>query len=178
MSRTQQSDETVESSRTLPADGDRRERRPGLRAAGVAVSRLAGPIIARQGGGALARLKSGWNAAVGAETAESTWPDSLTRGGVLKLRVVSAQALELQHRAPLLIQRINGFFGRPVVTRLVLVQGPLPLASPARDPGPGPLGAAESAAIEHQVAAVDDPELRAALARLGRAVWAASRRGS
>ena len=44
-----------------------------------------------------------------------------------------AAALELQHRAPLLIERVNLFFGRPAVTRLILVQGPLPLsAAPSR----------------------------------------------
>jgi len=32
------------------------ERRPGFRAAGASVSRLVGPIVARHGGGILARL--------------------------------------------------------------------------------------------------------------------------
>jgi hypothetical protein len=60
--------------------------------------------------------------------ADSTWPEALARGGTLKLRVARHRALELQHRAPLVIERINLFFGRDAVTRLALIQGPLPLA--------------------------------------------------
>ena len=58
-----------------------------------------------------------------------SWPATLGRDGVLKLRAAPGAALELQHRAPLIIERINLFFGRAAVTRLALVQGPLPLAS-------------------------------------------------
>jgi len=101
-----------------------------MRAAGIAVARVAAPIVARRGGGVLGRLKAEWAAVVGAELAALTWPESLGRDGALKLRVASHLAVELQHRAPLVIERINQFFGRGVVTRLVLVQGPLPLAAP------------------------------------------------
>ena len=178
MSRTRQTDQKAEQAegKTLTAPEPRRERHPGLRAAGMAVSRLASPIIARQGGGILARLKSAWKTAIGADMAEITWPESLSRDGVLKLRVASAQALEIQHRAPLLIERINQFFGRAVITRLALVRGPLPLAGTPRARAPEPLDATESALLEQQAAAVDDPELRAALVRLGRAVLAENRR--
>ena len=89
---------------------------------------IAAPIVARRGGGVLVRLKAEWSAVAGAEMAAQTWPEKLGRDGALKLRVAPGFALELQHRAPLLIERINLFFGRAVVTRLVLVQGTLPLA--------------------------------------------------
>ena len=104
------------------------ERRSGLRPAGEAASRIAAPIVARGGGGVLARLKAEWSAVVGAELAAQTWPEKLGRDGALKLRVAPGFALDLQHRASLLIDRINIFFGRAAVTRLVLVQGTLPLA--------------------------------------------------
>ena len=103
------------------------ERRPGLRAVGPLASRLAAPVVARHGGGILARLKADWSAVIGADIAASSWPQALGRDGALKLRVAAATALELQHRAPLLIERINLFLGRAVVSRLVLVQAPLPL---------------------------------------------------
>src|SRR5438552_1547719 len=41
--------------------------RPGLRAIGLAASRLAAPIVGRRGGGVLARLKAEWPAVVGVE---------------------------------------------------------------------------------------------------------------
>jgi hypothetical protein len=155
---------------TLPGAGGENERRPGLRPVGVAASRLAGPIVARHGGGVLARLKADWPAIVGAEIATATWPQALGRDGVLKLRVAAAIAVELQHRAPLLIERINLYLGRPAISRLVLVQGPLPLAPPTRPEPTSRLTDQEAEAIERQIAAIDDSELRAALARLGKSV--------
>jgi len=153
------------------------ERRPGMRAAGIAVARVAAPIVARRGGGVLGRLKAEWAAVVGAELAALTWPESLGRDGALKLRVASHLAVELQHRAPLVIERINLFFGRAVVARLVLVQGPLPLAAPPATAMPTLLSAEEAAALDIRLNDVADPELRAALAGLGRLVLAGERRG-
>lgn len=162
---------------SLPAAEPRREpglRAPGLRAIGPAVSRLAAPIVAKSGGGVAARIKAAWPQIAGAELAALTWPESLSSGGVLRLRVVPAEALALQHRAPLVVERINAYFGRAVVARLGLVQGPLPLrAAPPRRARAIPK--AEDDAIEQQVAGVGDSELRSALARLGRAIAATPR---
>jgi hypothetical protein len=153
---------------TVPARES--ERHQGFRALGVAVSKLATPIIAKRGGGILVRLKAEWAAIIGADWAAVTWPSALGREGVLKLRATSTAALELQHRAPLLIERINLFFGRSVVTRLALVQGPLPLDSPPSDPPVPTLVANEVAALVERLSGIADPELRAALGRLGHAV--------
>jgi hypothetical protein len=151
-----------------PAPGS--ERRHGFRAVGVAVSKLAAPIVSKRGGGILVRLKAEWGAIIGPDWAAVTWPTVLGRDGVLKLRAASGAALELQHRAPLLIERINLFFGRQVITRLALVQGPLPLASPPIGPILRPLGPGEVKALHERLSEITDPELRDALARLGRAV--------
>jgi hypothetical protein len=102
-----------------------------------------------------------------------SWPTALGRDGVLKLCAASGAALELQHRAPLVIERINQFFGRLVVTRLALVQGPLPLHAPLGTPLLRPLRPGEEKALDERLCVVTDPELREALARLGRAVIAA-----
>ena len=161
-----------------PNKGERRAdfRQGGLRAAGTAASRIAGPIVSRHGGGALTRLKTAWSAAAGAEFAATTWPEALGRDGALKLRVTPGLALELQHRAPLLIERINGFLGRGVVARLVLFQAPLPIAAPpvrAATPPPSP---GDAAAIDAQLTDIADTELRGALAGLGRLVAGKARR--
>ncbi|HEY4471179.1 MAG TPA: DciA family protein [Stellaceae bacterium] len=160
---------------TLPArdsEDERRpdERRPGLRAVGPLASRLAAPVVARHGGGILARLKADWPAVIGGEIAAATWPQALGRDGALKLRVAAATALELQHRAPLLIERINVYLGRPAISRLVFVQGPLPLAPAARRSRARQLGSGETESIERQIAAIGDSDLKAALARLGKSV--------
>jgi len=156
--------------------GAERERRPGLRAIGIAASRLAAPIVARRGGGVLARLKAEWPSVVGAELAAASWPDRLSRDGVLRLRVGGTLAPDLQHRAPFLIERINLYFGRAAVSRLVLVQAQLPLPSAPAPRALPPLPAGEAQSLDRQLDAVADPELRAALARLGRLVAASARR--
>jgi len=152
-------------------------RQGGLRAIGIATSRLAAPIVARRGGGVLGLLKAEWTAVAGAELAAASWPEALGRDGALKLHVVSSVALDLQHRAPLAIERINLFFGRAVVARLVLVQGPLPLATPPPTAMPAPLAIEEAKALDRRLGDIADPELRAALARLGRLVLAGAQHG-
>jgi Dna[CI] antecedent, DciA len=147
----------------LAASARESEYHQGLRAVGIAVSKLAAPIVVRRGGGILVRLKSDWAAV--------SWPSALGRDGVLKLRAASTAALELQHRAPLLIERVNVFFGRLVITRLVLVQGPLPLDSQSPS-GAGLRSPADCGMdrVHSQLSGIADPQLREALARLGRAV--------
>lgn len=154
--------------RSLDAPAPEGERNQGFQAVGVAVSKLAGPIVRKRGGGILVRLKAEWTAIIGADWVAVSWPSALGRDGVLKLRAASMAALELQHRAPLLIERINLFFGRPVVTRLALVQGPLPLNSPPNGSPPRSLAAGEADALDERLSRIADPALRAALARLGR----------
>ena len=146
------------------------ERHQGFRAVGVTVSKLTAPIVARRGGGILVRLTAEWAAIVGADWAAVAWPSALGRGGVLKLRAASTAALELQHRATLLIERINVFFGRPVVTRLVLVQGPLPFDSPPSDLPLPTAVAEEAAALDERLSSITDLQLRAALSQFGRVV--------
>lgn len=129
----------------------------------------------------LARLKAEWSAVVGAELAARTWPEKLGRDGALKLLVVPGFALDLQHRAPLVIDRINLYFGRAAVARLVLIQGPLPLTglasagSGSRAPAAPPTED-DQGMLDSRLLGVDDPELRAALAGLGDLVLRARRR--
>jgi hypothetical protein len=162
--------DTSSDSPSLTARIRESERRQSFQALGVAVSKLAAPIIAKRGGAILVRLKAEWAAIIGAEWAALTWPHSLGRDGALKLRVAPSAALELQHRTPLLIERINLFFGRSVVSRLSLVQGLLPLDSASHEPGVTGLAAIEVERLEEQLSGIADPELRAALGRLGHAV--------
>jgi hypothetical protein len=156
--------------RSLAGDATAGERRPGFRAIGAAVSRIAKPLVGKRGGGLLVRLKSDWPAIVGSDWSAVAWPVSLGRDGAIKLRAAPAAALELQHRAPLLIERINRYFGRAVAVRLVLVQGSLPPAAPPVAPAVPPLASAEAQALDDRLADISDPELRAALDRLGRAI--------
>ncbi len=156
---------------TVASAGAGGERGRGFRALGHSVSRIAKPIAAKRGGGTLARLKAEWSAVVGAELAGICWPEALGRDGALKLRCAPGFALDLQHCTPLIIERINLFGGPAAVTRVLLVQGPLPFVPARRIAAPPrPLSAPEAGALDQQLQTIDDPQLRDALGRLGRSL--------
>ncbi len=154
-------------------------RRGGLRALASELPRIAAPVLGRRGL-ATAQLIAEWESIVGAELAAKISPDRLIfptgerRDGTLRLRVASGLAPEVQHRSPLIIERINGFFGYRAVARIALTQGP-PARAPARPAPPAlrPLRPEEAGALERRLAGIRDPGLREALRRLGAAVLGA-----
>jgi len=86
----------------------------------------------------------------------------------LVLRVEGPMALEIQHASDVILQRVNRFFGWSAVGRLALRQAPLsrrkqPAASRAPD-------AKSVANVAETLSAVEDEQLRAALARLGASI--------
>ena len=69
----------------------------------------------------------------------------------MTLRCLGAMALELQHQTPMLLERINSYFGYRAVAQLRLVQGSLrrhPQRKTAKLP---PLAPADRAATEAQL---------------------------
>ena len=149
----------------------------GLRRLPELLGRVLDPA-ARRRGLAEARILTDWPLVVGPELGARCQPVRLTRagdgtGGVLAVHVGGASALELQHSAPQVIERINGFFGYPAVARLRLIQAPPVRPVKPRAPARArTLAAAELAALEGEVADVGDPDLRIALLALGRTVKA------
>ena len=72
-----------------------------------------------------------------------------------------------------MIERINVYFGYRAVQRLRLQQAPLPVPeSPARRRPARPPHDAPPAIAPERLAGIENPDLRAALDRLGRAVAA------
>lgn len=69
-----------------------------------------------------------------------------TRDGVLELACSGPAALELQHAAPQLLQRVNAFLGYPAVARLALKQV-LSEPPPGTQPGALPTGASPTGAL-------------------------------
>lgn len=98
--------------------------------------------------------------------------DERPQPAVLVVRVEGAFALELQHVAPLLIERVNAYYGWRCVGRLVLRQGPVRRAEPPAPAKPAPLGADARRRLDAAVDGVAADGLRAALDRLGAAVLA------
>lgn len=148
----------------------------GLVAVAVPCGRVTRPVFGRHGF-AEGALVTDWPAIVGAAIAHFTLPVRIRfpakerSDGTLIVKVASgAFALEMQHLEPLIIDKINGYFGWNAVARLKLIQGPLPETAKRRPPPaePPPLPADSPTAIN--LARVEDPDLREALARLGRRI--------
>lgn len=145
------------------------------------------PILARRAG-INTMLLGSWEEIAGAEFADCTRPeeirwdrrqsrDAMAEGGfmpgVLTVACEGARALFLMHAKDELIGRINAFFGYPAVDRLRIVQKPVAAAQPKRRQRP--LAAGDAERLRDMLGDIEDPGLKAALERLGRAVMTAPR---
>jgi hypothetical protein len=158
----------------------------GVKAVGSFVPRLTRKAFEKYGFSA-ATLITDWPAIAGRELAAYAaperlrWPRAVEHspdeasetgkgrpGATLILRVDGGRALDVQHNASQIIERINAYFGYAAVKELRIVQAPLHAGS---EP---PRAASRPATLPltHEVAHVADPALRDALARLGAGVRA------
>jgi hypothetical protein len=87
--------------------------------------------------------------------------------GTLVLRVEGPAAIEVQHLAPLIVERVNRFFGWHAIDRIALRQAPLARRKTRRVRPPLDPEAARAVADRLAIA---DETLRQALGRLGAAV--------
>ena len=157
----------------------------GFRAVGGLTQALTAGLARKgSGGGRLAsivKLRNDWQAIVGPELARCTEPEALIpgRGGkaggkMLRLKVAGAAALEVQHRSGQIVERVNAYFGHRQIDDIRLMQGAI-----ARAAGSKPIVKPAPEVVKRmdgKVAEVQDPDLRAALARLGARI-ATGRRG-
>ena len=121
-----------------------------------------------------AELTSNWQAVVGTDFAQITlplemkFPNKRERlGGTLLLAVKAARALEVQHREPQLIERINRFLGYKALARIQLRQGSVssPIIDdrqPVKELESVPESELEESGIDFKQ--IKDPELRQAVA--------------
>ena len=119
-------------------------RRPGLRAVAATLPKVTRRALGKRGfaeGG----LATEWPSIVGEHIAARCLPRKLALArpgkraeGALTLRVEPGFAIDLQHLSPLLIERINGYFGYRAIARLTLQQGPVRAPRKAPPPRCGP----------------------------------------
>ncbi len=159
---------------TRPAGGPPRRKRAAKMRPLAATLDAATAGVFRRRGFSESSLAKDWASIVGPDMAARCLPRGLKfprqgerRDGSLTLRVAPGFAIQLQHLTPLLIERINAYFGYRAIDRLVLNQGPLP-KRPTAHKKPMVSDAPLDAAMVKRLATVDDEDLRRALERLGR----------
>ena len=136
-----------------------------------------GGIAFRRFGFIQSSIVSRWAEIVGERYARVSSPESIRfptgrkSGGVMTLLVEGAHSPLLQHLSPLIIERVNRFFGYEAVNRVVFRQGKVPVrkteaARPQLRPVPKELG--------EGLRQIADPELRACLESLAGRIAATS----
>jgi len=124
-------------------------------------------------------LVTRWAEIAGSALADHCFPFKLsapTSSGVtLTLVADDRAALELQHQTPKVIDKINAYFGKQVVTRIKVITGTMAPA-PKAPPPPRRLSEAEELELEAWTSGVESPDLRQALTRLGRNALVESRK--
>lgn len=134
-------------------------------------------------GFASGEILSRWSDIVGPEIAvhseplKINWPRPNPKGDVgdnppepatLVLRVEGPAALEIQHLSAVILERVNRFFGWQAIGRIALRQAPLRRRERAKPPPPP--DPATVTRIAASLPAVEDDDLRLALARLGASI--------
>src|SRR5579864_1221467 len=146
------------------------------RSAGELVGAIGDPSF-RRFGFVQGSIVSRWAEIVGDRYAKVSSPESIRfpsgrkAGGVLTLLVDGAHAPLIQHLTPMIVERVNRFFGHAAINRIVFRQGkpPSPPARPERPPlRPVPKELGEG------LREIADPELRACLESLAAQIAASS----
>jgi len=151
--------------------------RPTARPLSLLLSDVFSDAYAKQGFAAR-ELVTRWAEIAGADVAayseplKMQWPRPVEgqqqEPATLVLKVEGPMALEIQHKSNLILERVNRFFGWSAVGRLALRQAPLSRKDRPKPPDPpDPKAVAQ---VAESLGAVEDEQLRAALARLGAAI--------
>jgi hypothetical protein len=143
--------------------------------------RAVGDMLPAVGGAAFRRfgfvqhsVVSRWGEIVGPRYAGVSAPESIRfpqgkrSHGTLTLVVEGAHAPMMQHVAPVIVERVNRFFGYPAIERVQFRQGMVRVAATSRKAPPSlrPLPPEMGESLRQ----VDDPELRNVLEALARGI--------
>ncbi len=130
--------------------------------------------------GVLAAVTRAWPDAVGPAIARAAWPQRVARDGTLHVTAVSSTwAFELGRMEEEIRAKLRVAIGESTPSTLRFAPGPVPSPGPVEEtaPPPPPPTAQDEADAASLTAAIDDPELRAAVRRAAAASLAAARAG-
>ncbi len=142
------------------------------------------PMLRKRAGLSIALLQS-WDEIVGDRLATSTRPEKIAwprrlheddpfEPATLIIACEGAAALHLQHETGEIIGRVNTFLGFGAIGRIKIVQKKVAPAT-KRKQLPRKLTSGEASHVDSLLSAIEDDELRAALARLGHSVIGSKR---
>ena len=149
------------------------------RAIGALLPGIAGETLGRRGF-AEGTIFRQWREVVGPDIAADCLPEKLAfpagrrSDGSLQLLANGGAALELQHRASQILDRVNGYLGYGAVAQLKIRQGRLPARKHYRSVASD---SPDSASFdEPNLTSVTDPKLKEALASFGHSIRHSERR--
>lgn len=122
-------------------------------------------------------IVSRWKEIVGERYANVSAPESIRfpqgkrADGVLTLSVAGAHAPMMQHVVPVIIERVNRFFGYAAIARVTIRQGEVQKLAPVRKQ---PELLALPVELGDSLRTIADPELKAVLESLARGVATAT----
>lgn len=156
--------------------GARDKRRGGMRVAGSLVGQLTKKALGKRGF-ASAAIITDWATIVGPDLARHTRPQKLSfpkgrrDGGTVHILTSGPMALQLQHLAPMIVDRINGFFGYGAVAEIRLIQGALTHHEQPKKRYPTrELTTSDNEHLAALTAGIEDEAIRERVRRLGIAV--------
>lgn len=132
----------------------------------------------KQHGFAKIRIITDWPLIVGKDFAAIScpyrivFPGEKQKNGNLHIAVLSGYALLMQHQSNLIIEKISSYFGYQAISRITILQrSHLPgLAKPAIPVAKPKLTAEQQQQLDTELSAIEDDELKAILANIGRSV--------
>jgi hypothetical protein len=129
--------------------------------------------ICQQNGFVQARILLEWDYIVTPQFSQFCTPLKVTfplkqrHNGRLLLRATSSMATEISYLEPLILSRINQYFGYQAISKIALLQGPITKRALHKRAIPKPLPEAEQIRLHNDVQPIKDERLRAALLSLG-----------
>ena len=133
-------------------------------------------------GFAQADILTNWAAIVGPNLANFSSPEKFSyarqsnKEATLRIRVAPGWAPEFQHFEPLVIERINSFFGYRAVARLQLIQAPVKKPEVRKSPPPLPLTEPQKDWIEAILSDISEPVLKKRLESVATSMLSARNR--
>ena len=163
------------------------QRKPlkGPRALATLLPKVAEPAVRKRGFSSV-EVITHWGEIVGSQLADHVAPERLSfphgarSQGTLHVSASGSVALELQHMAPIITERINTYFGYSAVERGAITQSPSDVSKyrtviPTSPRSPAQkLNSSEQAQIDSETRGIASDPLREALRKLGTSVSGAN----